>query len=172
MKSIFTPLLMLLLTANYAIAQSSEEGGFVRKGKFLVETGYNIVGGYNYSTGANVLFDFDGGTLTALGADVGLMLSNSMALKFKLGLLSGPGLSLTSISAGAKLYAGGVVPIELTAGLLDGGPGSSSFTANLKVGYAARLAPNITLEPTVGMLILEDEGALNFGINFGLFLRR
>ena len=170
MKKIFTLLTLVFLLGNFSFAQNSDEEGFVRKGKVLVETGYNIVGVYSSSSGANLIMDFDGGTISAIGADMGIMLTNSMALKFKLGLLSGDGLSLTTISAGGKWYAGGVVPIELTAGILDNGPGSSFFTANLRLGYAARLAENITLEPTIGMQILEEEGVLNFGINFGLFL--
>ena len=171
MKKILTMLTMVLMVGNYSFAQSSDDEGFVRKGRFLIETGYNIVGVYSSSTGTNLIMDFDGGTVSALGGDVGIMLTNSFALKFKLGLLTGGNdLNLTTLSAGAKLYAGGVVPIELTAGILDRGPASSHFTANLRVGYAARLAPNITLEPTVGMQILSDEAVLNFGINFGLFL--
>ena len=170
MKKVFTLLAMVLLIGNYSFAQSSDEEGFVRKGRFLVETGYNIVGVYSSSSGANLIIDLDGGTISALGADVGIMLTNSLALKFKLGLLSGEGLSLTTISAGGKWYAGGKVPIELTAGILDNGPGQSFFTANFRFGYAARLADNITLEPTLGMQILENEGVLNFGLNFGLFL--
>ena len=170
MKKVFTLLALVLMIGNYSIAQSSDDEGFVRKGKFLVETGYNIVGVYSSSSGANLILDFDGGTISAIGGDVGIMLTNSLALKFKLGLLSGDGLSLTSISAGGKWYAGGVVPIELTAGILDNGPGASFFTANFRLGYAARLAENITLEPTLGMQILDDEAVLNFGINFGLFL--
>ncbi|MDF1694366.1 MAG: hypothetical protein P1U56_00950 [Saprospiraceae bacterium] len=169
MNKIFTVFAFVLCMACTSYAQSSEEG-FSRKGRFLVETGYNIVGGISNSSGANIQWDFDGGSITALGADVGKMLSENFAIKFRLGLLSANGFSITNVTAGVKYYAGGVVPIELTAGMLDGGPGSSTFTANLKLGYAARLADNITLEPTIGMLILEEEGALNFGISFGLFL--
>lgn len=136
----------------------------------MVETGYNIVGGISNSTGANIQLDFDGGSITALGADMGIMLTNNFALKFKLGLLSGSGLSVTNIAAGIKYYAGGRVPIELTAGILDGGPGSSLFNAGLKFGYAANLAQNITLEPAIGIIIIDEESALNFGVTFGMFL--
>ena len=169
MNKFFTLFTLLLLVGNYSFAQSSDDEGFQRKGRFLVETGYNIVGGYNSSTGANVLLDFDGGSVSALGADVGKMLTENLALKFKLGILSGGGLSLTNIAGGIKYYAGGKVPIELTAGILDLGPGASNFNANLKLGYAANLADNITLEPSIGLVVI-DEAAISFGMSFGMFL--
>jgi len=169
MNKIITIIALVLLVGNYSYAQSSDEEGFQRKGRFLVETGYNIVGGYNNSTGANVLLDVDGGSLTALGVDMGKMLTNNLALKFKLGILSGGGLSLTNFAGGIKYYVGGKVPIELTAGILDFGPSSSNFNANLKLGYAANLADNITLEPSIGLVVV-DEAAISFGISFGMFL--
>lgn len=59
----------------------------------------------------------------------------------------------------------------MTAGILDGGSlGSSVFNAGLKFGYAANLAQNITLEPAIGIIIMDDEGALKFGVTFGMFL--
>lgn len=171
MNKIITLFAFILLVGNYSFAQSSEDDGeFKRKGRVLVETGYNIVGGINNSTGINTQLDFDGGSITAIGADMGIMLTENLALKFKLGLLNGSGLSITNIAGGVKYYAGGHVPIELTAGILDGGPGSSTFSAALKVGYAANLAQNITLEPALGFLIFDDEAALNFGVTFGMFL--
>lgn len=170
MNKIITLFTLFLLIGNYSFAQSSDDEEFTRKGKILVETGYNIVGGISNSTGANLQLDFDGGSITALGADMGIMLNNNFALKFKLGLLSANNLSITHITAGAKYYVGGRVPIELMAGILDGGPGSSNFSSSFKVGYAANLAENITLEPAIGLLILDDEAALSFGISFGLFL--
>ena len=170
MNKVITIFAFLFLLGNFSFAQSSDDEVFVRKGKVLVETGYNIVGGISNSTGTNIQLDFDGGSITALGVDMGIMLSNNFALKFKLGLLSGSGISVTNITGGVKYYAGGRVPIELTAGILDGGPGSSTFSAGLKFGYAANLAQNITLEPAIGFLILDDEAALNFGVTFGLFL--
>ncbi len=169
MNKIITIIALVLLVGNYSYAQSSEEEGFQRKGRFLVETGYNIVGGYNSSTGANVLLDVDGGSVTALGADMGKMLTNNLALKFRLGILSGAGLSLTNIAGGVKYYVGGKVPIELTAGILDLGPRSSNFNANLKLGYAANLADNITLEPSLGLVVI-DEAAISFGMSFAMFL--
>ncbi len=170
MNKIFILFALFILVGNYSFAQSSDEAGFNRKGKFLVETGYNIVGGLSNSTGTNIRLDFDGGSITALGADVGKMLTENLALKFKLGLLSGGGLSITNITGGIKYYAGGRVPIEFTIGILDGGPGSSLFNANLKFGYAANLADNITLEPAIGLVVLKNGSALNFGITFGMFL--
>ena len=168
MKRIFTLLTLLLFVGTYSIAQSSDDEGFTRKGRFLVETGYNIVGGLSNSTGANIQIDFDGGSVTALGLDMGKFLSEDFALKFRLGLLSSNGFSITNVTGGFKYYAGGKVPIELTAGLIDGG--GSVFTGNFKVGYAANLADNITLEPSIGVIFIEDESALNLGFSFSLFL--
>ena len=172
MKKVITLLTFILFISNYSSAQTSDDEGFTRKGRFLVETGYNIVGGYSSSTGSNIRLGLDGdnGTITALGTDIGKMLTNNLALKFRLGLLSADGLSITNIAAGVKYYAGGNVPIELTAGIIDGGFNSTRFNANLKFGYAVNLADNITLEPSIGAILIYDESALNFGVAFAMFL--
>ena len=170
MKRMATILVVLLFSASYAVSQSSDENTFSRNGRFLVETGYNIVGGINASSGANVQINFDGGSVTALGADVGKFLSENLALKFKLGILSGTGLSVTSVTGGMKYYAGGVVPIELTAGIIDTGLDNPKFNGNFKFGYAARLADNITLEPSLGLTIIYDESAFVMGLSFAMFL--
>lgn len=170
MKRITTVLVVFLFSVNYSISQSSEEPTFSRNGRFLIETGYNIVGGINNSTGANLQINFDGGSVSALGADVGKFLSENFALKFKLGLLSGTGLSITTVTGGAKYYAGGKIPIELTAGIIDTGLDNPKFNGNFKFGYAARLADNITLEPSLGLTIIYDESAFVMGISFAMFL--
>ncbi|MEM9545266.1 MAG: hypothetical protein AAGA77_04800 [Bacteroidota bacterium] len=172
MKKVTTLLALAFFISICSYAQSSEDEGFSRKGKFLVETGYNIVGGLSNSTGANIQLslDGDGGSITAIGTDIGKMLTDNLALKFKLGLLSANGLDITNITGGVKYYAGGNVPIELTAGIIDSAFGSTQFNANLKFGYAINLADNITLEPSMGAILIYDESALNFGVSFAMFL--
>lgn len=79
------------MVGTFSFAQSSGDEEFTVKGKVIVETGYNISGVVSNSTGSNTSLDFNSGSKTAIGADMGIMLSNNFALNFKLGLLNSAG---------------------------------------------------------------------------------
>jgi len=150
--------------------QAQEDEPFNRDGRWLVETGYNIVSGLTGGgTGVNYLVDTDGESLTSIGAEIGKFTSQNFAIKVKFGLLSSGGFDITSFGIGGKLYMGGNVPLDFGVGLLDG-PGDTQIQANLGIGYAMNLAPNITLEPSFGGLIVDEELLINFKIGFAMFL--
>ena len=161
-------LILLCLSLNFGLQAQDDSDNFNRKGKILVETGYNLIAGFSSGTGLSLLVDDDGETFTSLGFDGGYFVSENFALKMKLSLLSSFG-SLTNFSVGGKYYAGGRVPIELGAGFLSSG-GNSEFLANLSVGYAINLADNIALEPNIGGFTSGDGALLEFGLTFSMFL--
>ena len=164
MKNIVLYSLAFLLSLS---SYSQEEPVFQKKGKILVETGYGLLGGYSSGTGLNFLADSE--TLTSIGANIGAFVTENLALKLNLGILSGDGPSITNITGGAKYYLGGRVPIELKAGFIDFGEESSEI-ASLTVGYAAKLADNIYLEPIAGLSATNDTGSIVFSVNFALIL--
>jgi len=169
-KNIVRVTILLLFAFFSTNSIQAQEDEFSRNGRWLVETGYNIISGLTGGgTGANILVDSDGDSVTSFGAEVGKFTSENFALKIRFGLISSGGFSITNFGAGAKYYAGGNVPIDFGIGLLDGG-GSSQIQGNLGVGYAINLASNITLEPSIGGLINEDDFLLNFKIGFAMFL--
>ena len=159
----------LSLSAQYsANTNQTEDNSFVRKGRFMVETGYNLVGGFGTGTGLSILTDGND-TLTSLGFDGGYFLTDNFALSFKLGLISGEGLSLTNIGIGGKYYIARRVPVALDLTTLNNSE-DSSFLGNLSIGYAIPLADNINLEPNLGILAGPGDPVLQFGARFAMFL--
>ena len=165
MKTILT----FLLTAATLFTIHAQDDEFKRDGKFLVETGYNIVGGFSSGSGMSLLLDFDGDALTTIGFDGGKFISENFAIKTNISILNGGGLSLTTIAAGGKYYAGGNVPIQLLAGITTAS-GESFFNGKFSVGYGIRLADNINFEPSATFLILQDSGAVGMDMTFSMFL--
>ncbi len=85
MKKILLFSVFLLSVSIYA----QEATPFTKKGKFLIETGYNIIGGLTSGTGISILSGLGGdGSITSLGFDGGTFLSENFALKLKFSLLS------------------------------------------------------------------------------------
>lgn len=173
MKNVFLYTLLLLstisLSAQYTPQSYQEEGDtFVRKGRFMIETGYNLVGGFGTGTGLSILAA-EGESITSLGFDGGYMLSENFALTFKLGLITGDGASLTNIGVGGKYYIAGKVPVSLSLATLSTGD-DSTFLGNLSAGYAINLADNITLEPALGIITTSDDGLFEIGATFAMFL--
>lgn len=163
MKKLAILIFSLVLSLSLS-AQSDAD--FVRKGRILVETGYNIVAGFEGGTGSSILFQ-DESTITSLGFNGGYFISEDFALKFGLGIISFGG-SLTNFSVGGKYYIAGKAPVEVGAGFITGG-GDSQFLGSISIGYGIPLAKNINLEPKIGVLV--GDGAIGqFGINFALFL--
>ena len=160
-------LTLICAMCSFGLSAQSDSNGFSKKGRVLIETGYNLVAGFSGGTGISLLVDDDGESITSLGFDGGYFISENFALKFKLGLLSSFG-ALTNFSVGGKYYIGGKVPVEFGAGLLSGG-GNSDFLGNISIGYAINLADNITFEPNIGALI-SNGSLIEFGLSFSMFL--
>lgn len=160
-------LLIMTVLATHSFAQEEFEP-FSRKGKILLETGYNLIAGLGSGSGLTITYDPDGETLTSLGFNGGFFVSNNLAIKGRLSLLSTSGGSLTRVSVGPKYYIAGRVPIEIGAGILSGG-GASEFLTNASVGIAIPIANNILLEPNVGLLVA-DTGLFEFGLTFAMIL--
>ncbi len=156
--------LLALCSFFFVQAQDDDTG---RKGKFLVETGYNVIGGLTAGSGASVLIA-DGETLTSLGADMGYFLGRNFALKFRLAVLSSGGNSITNFGAGLKYYIIGLIPIEAGIGAFGNGDDSVALI-NLSGGYAIQLASNINLEPSIGIIASDGDILTNLKINFALF---
>lgn len=149
------------------IALSQEDQPFVRKGKFLVESGYNIVSGLTTGTGISILSD-EGFSISSIGFDGGYFTSENLALKFRLGILSADGENLVNFGLGAKYYIAGKVPIEVGLGSLSAN-GESTLLGNISIGYGLRLADNINLEPSIGLLA-EEVGLFQASVKFAMFL--
>ena len=168
--------LLIAFTATLVSAQwnSSNERGdekviFDRKGKILVETGYNLFGGLPIGGGTGFTLITDSGeSISSLGFNGGYFISQNFALKFGYSNLSGGGSSISSYLIGGKLYAG-KVPIDLTLGTFTDG-NNGSFVGNLSVGYAIELASNIMLEPSLGVFGTDNDGLFSFKVNFAMFL--
>jgi hypothetical protein len=167
-------ILLLICFCSYSTIQAQDSDGFSRKGKILVETGYNLIASTFRGTGASIIVS-DGETITSIGAEMGYFLQENFALKFKLSIVDlGFGGTVTALGVGGKYYIAGKVPFEFAVGLLTG-DGIDAFNGNLSIGYAVNLAHNILLEPSLGLLAGEDElfgGTIpiNFRIAFVMIL--
>ena len=150
---------------NITYAQNQVD--FSKKGRVLIEAGYNLFSGFAGGTGASV-FSTEGSSIISFGFDGGYFISENFALKFRLGLLNTGGESLINISGGGKYYIANQIPIELGAGIVTAG-GGSAFLGNATVGYGIKLAPNINLEPSIGVLY-SGTALFKGGINFAMFL--
>jgi len=173
MKTTTPFLLLFLIFLSYTLSAQDTSDSFQRKGRILVETGYSLtttfLGG---STGASVLL-VDGESVTTLGINGGYFISEDFAIKGRVGLINS-GESIFSFSVGAKYYINGNIPVELNGGLFslpDFFSGRESiFQANGIIGYGIKLAPNINLEPSFGILLIDGEANTQFGVTFAMFL--
>lgn len=167
-------LLLCLLMASFSIMNAqSDETVQSRKGAFIVETGLTslgtIFGGASGSTGANFISS-DGETITNIAFSGGTFISENLALRARLNLISSFGETYTFLSVGPKFYAGGSFPISLEIGKGFGGQ-PDDFIGSFSGGYAFVLANNIYLEPTVGYVFPFEgfgDGFINIGAGFSL----
>lgn len=164
MKTVFSILWSLFFTLQLSAQNSSDLPPHLnRDGKFMIESGYNVLSFITTDSGLGVIFG--GGTgVVSLGGDMGYFLSNNFALKGKLGLVFADGSALITAAAGGKYYLAKRIPVEATVGVLasDGGV----FQGALSAGYSARLADNILLEPAIGVNVI-GEGTFGLGrVNF------
>ena len=152
-------------------AQSTEEGPLGRNGQWTIEVGNGFISNIGgNATGGAIIFG-NGSTLTNIGINAGKFVSDRLAMKFNLGMLSiGTGFGnqeVYTIMGGFKYYIADVVPFEFSAGVLTGG--GTAFLGRATVGYAIALADNINFEPSIGALFSEEDvsGVLQF--SFALF---
>jgi len=156
-------------TTTTTTTQDTDDETFVRKGRVMVETGYNLFGGLPFGGGTGFTLLTDGeSTISSLGFSGGYFVSENFALKFGYSNLSGDFLSLSGYQLGGKYYAG-KVPLDFTAGILTG-DGQTDFIGNISGGYAIELANNIMLEPSLGLVLTEYEANIAFKVNFAMFL--
>ncbi len=165
---LFGATLILLLSSSNLLAQS-DDNGFVRDGRILVETGYNLVAGLSTSTGLTLFANSNTGeTVTTLGFNGGYFLTENFALKLNLGIITSD-ISLTSIRVGGKYYFKGVVPVETTIGILSSGDDFAALM-DVNAGYALSIADNIALEPAIGAIFFEGGPVFKLAITFAMFL--
>jgi len=167
MKYLFV-LLTVFIISQSSICQENVE--FKRKGKVLIEVGYNAIGGFNTGTGIGMLV-VDGETLSSVGGNVGIFLSERFALKLAIGLLAVENSNISNFSAGCKYYIINKIPVELGVGILNAGKGISPY-GKLNFGYAGKLADNILLELSPGIMLFpnNNNGILELKLGFSLLL--
>jgi hypothetical protein len=157
-------------TFSIVNAQDSEESSdYSRKGKFMIETGYSLflVTGVTSGTGG-IVFTQNGTSITALGADMGTFLSEDFALKFKLSYITSLGTELLNLGFGGKYYIAGIAPLEFGVNVFDI-TDEPSLLGNISIGYAAKMANNIYMEPSFGLLVDEDgDTATKIALTFAL----
>lgn len=146
----------------------AQEDATIRKGKIIIETGYSIFGNFSSGgTGIGIISQ-DGTTASSISVDGGKFVSEDVAIKVKVSHLSIFNSDFTFLSAGPKYYIAGVAPIEFTAGL-GIAEGNTDFIGNINGGYAAKLANNIYLEPTIGYTFDgEGDGFSSVELSFAL----
>ncbi len=165
-------LLIISIVLSYALS-AQDNNNFSRKGKILIESGYGILGGYSNGSGVSIVAG--NSTISAISTNLGTFVSENMALKLNLSILTGDAPSITNLMAGVKYYISGKAPVELRTGLLSL-DSNDFFVSSLTFGYAAKLAPNIYLEPSAGVLLdignFGDNGSGNvtFNVSFAMII--
>lgn len=170
----------MAFSASIVFAQSNNEGNsnyysqrFVRKGRVLVESGYNLIGGLPIGAGTGIISISDGdNSVTGIGFNGGYFISQNFALKLSLTNLGDSDVSLSSFGIGAKYLVAGKVPIDFIIGsvTVDGGNNGDITFTTLSIGYGIRLADNINLEPSIGVYGTDDDNTGLFSMNFSMFL--
>ncbi len=174
--------LLVLLVAFTATLVSAQRGAnrnndvdettetFLRKGRILIETGYNLVGGLPIGGGSGLTTISDGeNSFSGIGFNGGYFVSQNFALKLNYSNLGDGGNSISSFGIGAKYYIAGKVPIDFSLGTFSGG-GDSEGYGTLAIGYGVKLAENINLEPSLGFFGNSDDAITTFSLNFAMFL--
>ncbi len=162
MKKAFT--LILILSFVFSLSAQDDEG-FVRNGKWVIETGTSIFTSGSGGTGGSILFA-DGSTFTQIGLDIGKFVSEDFVVKGRLGILNTGGNTLNNISIGGKYYLGGMAPIEVNAGIITGF--GTAFLGDIHLGYAFALADNIYFEPKAGVIVDEETATGSIKFTFAM----
>lgn len=170
MNKIFLSLLFIIFSLSISQAQDSQE--FSKNGRWAIESGAGFLGLIGNNTGSTFLFS-EGVTIGTLSFEGGKFISENFVVLAKLSYFtSGDSFDVTTIGLGGKYYAGGIIPIKFGGGanIVSGFGGSESeFIGNVSVGYAAKLAPNIFMEPNIGALFSGDVVAAA-AVTFALIL--
>lgn len=157
---------------SISILQAQDNEAFSKNGRWTIETGAGFLGLVGNNTGGSYLFS-EGSTIGTLSFEGGKFISEDFAILAKLSrFTSGDSFNVTTIGLSGKYYAGGIIPIKVGAGtnIASGFGGSDAeFIGNASVGYAAKLAHNIFLEPNLGVLISGDI-VFAAGVTFALML--
>lgn len=139
-----------------------------RKGNVAIETGASLFGGIiGGGSGAGILAGLEGDVIVNIQFDGGFFLSDRFALKANVGVIASDESTLAIIGTGAKYYIADKIPVQILGNLITGeGTTFSGFGA---IGYAARLAPNINLEPSLGLRVFGGAGILDLSAKFVMF---
>lgn len=165
----------ICLYAQFAdeTTSNTEEIDFVfqKKGRILLETGFNILGGPVLAGTGATSFSNNNQTISSLGLDGGYLVTENLALKLNLSIIDiDQGDNINTIGVGAKYYIVGRVPIELGVARISLGNDQTQDFTRFSIGYGIKLADNIYLEPSVGAISVEDESIGTFRWSFVMFL--
>lgn len=151
---------------------NDSEVAFSKKGKILIETGYSILGIFGGGT-TFYLINGNNQSISSFGLEGGYFVSDRFAIKGLISRISaGEDNAINTVGVMGKYYIADKAPLELGVRSLDAGGGDNSIIYNLNIGYGIELAPNIYLEPSLGILAGDDFGdsITTFKINFAMFL--
>lgn len=154
------------------IFQGDEENleTFIRKGRILIESGYNLFGGLPIGGGTGLLsLSDDDNSISGVGLNGGYFVTEDLALKLNFSNLGGEGSDLTSIGLGAKYYIIGKIPIEIGLGQIESDGQEINFST-FTAGYGISLADNINLEPSIGVFRNDGFSLRIINLNFAMFL--
>lgn len=152
---------------------NNEAPTFSKKGKILLETGYSLFGFFGGGTSFYLLSN-EGESVSSFGVEGGYFVSESFAIKGLVNRVNtGRGNSLTTIGLMGKYYIANVAPMEVGIRSVSAGSDNDSSTLlNFGIGYGIKLAPNIYLEPSLGVLTDTgfEDSLTSLKINFAMFL--
>lgn len=173
-KSIILSLFLFSTISLFSQRETYTEDLFTRKGRVLVETGYNLIGGIGAGGTGFTSYSQNDETITSIGAEGGYFITEDLALKIAISAITANDNTLSSTAIGLKYYIIGKIPVDLTYGRLSNGDDSAGL-GNFSVGYAVGLADNITLEPSIGLLFGDEDGigedpVGKFSLKFAMFL--
>lgn len=168
MKSLYLSFFLFVGSVTVMSGQSDEvDKAFARKGKWLIETGLSTIGPFGSASGAILLLPEDGGSLGSFAFEGGKFITEDLAWIASFSRFEGFG-DATTFELGAKYYINGTIPTKISAGVGSFGNGGE-FLSSFSIGYAARLADNILLEPNTGV-IYAGGAVFTFGLTFALVI--
>ena len=159
-----------IIVCIFSISSYTQTEGTGRKGDILVESGSSLFAFENTSGTGGGLLSINGFSFGNLYLDIGKFITDEFAIKLKGAILySSNQVAVRNLSIGGKYYIAHKIPLEITAGMVN--PFENNiFIGNAKLGYAIPLAPNINLEPSIGLLYIDSSTGTNFSLSFAMFL--
>ena len=160
-------LITLFIISTISLIGQSDIDIPSRKGKVAIETGASLLGGIiGGGSGVGVLAGFEGDTFVNFQFDGGFFVSERFVIKANVGLIAADD-ALAIIGTGVKYYFGDRIPVQILGTVITGD--GSVFSGYGSIGYAARLAPNINLEPSLGVRVFGGAGILDLSTKFVMF---